>query len=138
MNVTDNLPSPLVAVGTPTTTCTGAVPAVSNGGRTVSLTGATLPASGCTIQVDVEWPSSQPALCQQAAPGNAVTNTITPGTDFTTALGQVRTPATAALVCTGAAAPVPTLSTWVLSALALVLAGFGWARVRSAARQTGG
>ena len=134
LNVTDNLPAPLVAVGTPTTTCTGATPVVSNGGRTVSLTGATLPAAGCTITVTVEWPASQPALCQQTAPGNAVTNTITPGTDFTTAFGQVRTPATAALACTGVAAPVPTLSAWLLSALGLLVMGFGWTRLRTAPR----
>ena len=137
LNVTDNLPAPLLAVGTPTTTCTGATPAVSNGGRTVSLTGGTLPAAGCTITVTVQWPANQPALCQQAAPGNAVTNTITPGTDFTTAFGQVNTPATAALACTGAAAAVPTLSTWLLAALGLLVAGFGWTRMRTASRPTG-
>ena len=136
LSVTDNLPAPLVAVGTPTTTCTGATPVVTNGGSTVSLTGGTLPVAGCTITVTVQWPANQPALCHQAAPGNAVTNTITPGSDFTTALGQVRTPATAALTCTGAtaAAAVPTLSTWLLSALGLLMAGFGWTRLRAASR----
>lgn len=132
LSLTDNLPDPLVVAGTATTTCTGGTLTATNGARSVSLQGAALPVAGCTITVPVQWPASQPALCGVTAPGNAVTNTVTPGTDFTTALGQVNTPATASLACTGAAvvADVPTVSQWMLALLGLLLAGFAWTRMR--------
>ncbi|MBH1965367.1 MAG: IPTL-CTERM sorting domain-containing protein [Comamonadaceae bacterium] len=139
LDVTDNLPSPLVVDGSASTTCVGGVLSATAGSTSVSLTGSTLPMGGCTITVPVRWPEAQAALC--AAPGTSVTNTITPGTDFTTSQGQVNTPATATLSCLGdlpvipvdPVAPVtavPTLSQLALAALALLLGFATWGQRR--------
>jgi hypothetical protein len=129
LNLTDHLPAPLVVAAAASSTCTGGTLTATPGASTVSLAGATLPAGGCTITVPVQWLAAQAALC--AAPsGTTVTNTLTPGTDFTTAQGQVNTPATAALSCLGdlpATPAVPTLSQWALAALALLLGALAWA-----------
>lgn len=138
LNVTDNLPAPLTVAGPANTTCTGGTLAATTGGSRVSLTNATLPAAGCTITVPVQWPVGQAALCR--APGTTVTNTITPGTDFTTSQGQVNTPATATLSCLGdAPSPksVPTLSQWALLALTLLLGAMAWAQTRRQAGRGG-
>ena len=129
LKVTDALPAPLVVGGAASTTCTGGTLAAAIGSNSVSLTGATLPAGGCTITVPVQWPASSAALCMGT--GTTVTNTITPGSDFTTSLGQVNTPATATLSCPmGAPLPVavPTLSQWALATLALLMAWLAWSQ----------
>ena len=132
LNVTDPLPAPLVVAGPATSTCAGGTLSAVNASALVSLTGATLPAAGCTITVPVRWPLAQASLCTPI--GTAVTNTIRPGIEFTTSLGQVNTPATAQLSCNSTlapavVAPVPTLSQWALAVLALVLGCFaGWQR----------
>ncbi|QNP48861.1 DUF7933 domain-containing protein [Diaphorobacter aerolatus] len=109
LNVTDTLPSPLVIADAATTTCTGGTLVAASDSNSVSLSGAALPVGGCTITVPVSWPVAQAALC--AAPGTTVTNVITPGTDFTTSLGQSNTPATAALTCLGEPPVIPPAGT---------------------------
>lgn len=90
--VNDTLPGDLLIAGAVTTTCTGGTLTAVPGTNSVSLTGSTLPAGGCTLTVPVIWPLA-------AACNITTINTITPGTDFTTAGGQVNTPATASLAC---------------------------------------
>jgi LPXTG-site transpeptidase (sortase) family protein len=64
VNVTDNLPTPLVVAGTPTTTCGGNLTATTN---SVSLTGGTIPAGSptnvgsCEIQIPVTVPPGTPS-----------------------------------------------------------------------------
>ena len=97
LNVLDNLPTPLQVneAATITNTCGGTLTA---SGMQISLTGGTLPAGGCVITVPVTWPKTADGI-QECGAGKTVTNTITPGTDFTTAGGQVNTPAKATLTC---------------------------------------
>lgn len=132
LKVIDALPIPLVvgAGSAATTTCTGGTLAAAVGGNSISLTNATLPAGGCTITVPVQWPAASAALCTGA--GTTVTNTITPGSDFTTSLGQVNTPATATLSCLGApnlsiakSAPTPALELGVASTYTLTVTNTG-------------
>lgn len=100
LSVRDNLPAPLQVSGPVSTTCAGSVVAPLHG-TSVQVAGD-LPPQGCTITVPVEWPASAALQCTQAAPGNSVTNTITPGVDFTVSSGQVNTPAVATLSCSAA------------------------------------
>ena len=130
LKVTDSLPAPLVVGAAASTTCTGGTLAATVGSNSVSLTGATLPAGGCTITVPVQWPAASAALCTGA--GTTVTNTITPGSGFTTSLGQVNTPATATLSCLGApnlgiakSAPSPALAVGVESTYTLTVTNNG-------------
>jgi hypothetical protein len=136
--VTDHLPAPLVVDGAASTTCPGGTLTAAMGANAVSLAGATLPAAGCTITVPVQWPTSQPALCLQAAPGNAVTNTVTPGTDFSTAFGQTNTPASASLACTGVPPPmpVPVNAPWAMALMGLLLGVWGGVRVQKRTRRS--
>lgn len=140
LNVLDQLPAPLLVNGAAVSTCSGGTLSAANGSSSVGLTGATLPAAGCTITVPVIWPVS--ALNQCLNTSTTVTNTITPGLaanggQFSTAGGQVNTPAQATLTCTQtvvpAAAPVPTLGEWArltLAALLTLVAGGLLARRR--------
>lgn len=126
LNVTDNLPAPLVIAGAVTqNTCTGGTLSAAVGAAVVSLTDATLPVGGCAISVPVRWPLANASEC--VAPGNTRTNTINPGSDFTTSQGQVATPATDTLTCDSALAapanPVPTLGEWMLLLLTALLSG---------------
>ena len=130
LNVTDNLPTPVVVGAAASTTCTGGTLMAAVGSSTVSLTGATLPVGGCTITVPVQWPAASAALC--TGTGTTVTNTITPGSGFTTSLGQVNTPATATLSCLGApnlgiakSAPSPALAVGVESTYTLTVTNNG-------------
>ncbi len=109
LNVTDNLPSPLQISAAPTTTCTGGTLTGTVGGSVIHLSGATLPIGGCTITVPVSWPGT-PAGVAACGFGSTITNTITPGTDFTVAGGQVNIPATATLTC-NAAGPIAVTKT---------------------------
>jgi LPXTG-site transpeptidase (sortase) family protein len=74
VNVTDNLPTPLIVAGNPTTTCGGNVTATTN---SVSLTGGTIPAGSptsvgsCEIRVPVTVPPGTPS--------GTFTNTIVSG-----------------------------------------------------------
>ncbi|MEG0973735.1 MAG: hypothetical protein RSD57_09915 [Comamonas sp.] len=137
--ISDTLPAPLVVSGPAVSnTCTGGTLSVTQGSNLISLTGATLPSTGCTLVVPVRWPVDAVSTCN----GSAVTNTITPGNaadggQFSTALGQVNTPAVADLSCTAlpppvpAAKPVPVWSTqalWWMSIL--ILGGAGLYRAR--------
>lgn len=136
LNVTDHLPAPLVVAGAASTSCSaGALTAVAGSG-TVALTGATLPVGGCAITVPVRWPVASASLC--VAPGTTLTNTILPGTDFTTNEGQASTPATATLSCLGSPslpAAVPTLGQWALALLTLLLLVGGIWVLRPVARR---
>ena len=126
LNVQDQLPSPLQLAGTPQSTCTGGTLTGSAGSTSLALSGATLPAAGCTIRVAVAWPASSAGRTACTGAGQPVTNTINPGTDFTTSAGQSPAAATATLACDPAAVlpstvdkrPVPGLQPWSLAALA--------------------
>ena len=99
LNVLDNLPAPLEIGGAISTTCSGGTLTGAVGTASIRLTGATLPAAGCTITVPVNWPKSSAGIAA-CGTGTSVTNTITPGAGFSTGQGQVNTPATATLGCT--------------------------------------
>ena len=140
LNVTDNLPTPVVVGAAASTTCTGGTLMAAVGSSTVSLTGATLPVGGCTITVPVQWPAASAALCTDA--GTTVTNTITPGSDFTTGQGQVNTPATATLSCLGApelhigkSAPSPGLTVGQISTYTITVSNQGAAAAPGATVQ---
>ena len=106
LSVTDVIPAPLQLVaGSVTTTCTPVVapatPAssLSDSNNTIALSGYGLPIAGCTISAQVQWPTSAAAQCLLAAPANGAVNTITSGTQFSTAAGQNPANATATLSC---------------------------------------
>ncbi|WP_395026537.1 IPTL-CTERM sorting domain-containing protein [Comamonas odontotermitis] len=99
VNLTDNLPQPLqIATSAATHTCTGGTLTAAQGTSAVSLTGFGIPSGGCSVTVPVVWPNSD-AGRQTCVNTPAVTNTITPGTDFVSPTGQVNTPASASLTC---------------------------------------
>jgi hypothetical protein len=99
VNLTDNLPAPLVVgTGTVGSTCTANSLSASPGSNVVSNSAFTIPSGGCTITVPVVWPNSV-AGRQACIDTPSVTNTITPGTDFVSPTGQVNTPASATLAC---------------------------------------
>jgi hypothetical protein len=138
LNLTDVLPAPLT-VASASTTCTGGTLTAAAGSDTISLANATLPNDGCTVTVDVQWPSTAAGIgACQATP--AVTNTIDPAQgQFSTAVGQMNTPATADLSCTYVAPPadataVPTLGAFSLLATSLGLLGLGLRRSRQRPR----
>ena len=99
VNLTDNLPAPLqIGAGAVSNTCTGGTLAAPQGSSAVSLTGFGIPSGGCSVTVPVVWPNTD-AGRQACVSAPAVTNTITPGVDFVSPIGQVNTPATASLAC---------------------------------------
>lgn len=103
VNLSDVLPAPLTVVSA-STTCpfraagTGALTAAA-GGNTIGLTDALIPVGDCTVTAQVLWPSDSAGI-RACAATPSVTNTITPPTQFSTALGQLDTVATADLACT--------------------------------------
>lgn len=117
VQLADTLPAPLQVGGAATTTCGGTLTALL-GGNTVRLTGATIPAGSgtvpnlvagtCTVTVPVTWPNTAGgmAACKATAPGNTVTNTITPPGGFSTDAGQVPDSASATLTCNPQLDPV--------------------------------
>lgn len=126
-NVIDELPAPLQVVSA-THTCTGGTMTAVAGTSRVELKGASIPVGGCTITADVVWPDSSAGIAAcQATP--KVTNSITPPAQFSTAIGQMDTVASAPLNCTYVPPPtaVPTLGAW---ALWLLAAAMGWVGVR--------
>ena len=126
-HVIDDLPAPLQVVSA-THTCTGGTLTAASGTSRVELTGASIPVGGCTITADLVWPDSSAGIAAcQATP--AVTNSITPPAQFSTAIGQMDAVASASLNCTYVPPPtaVPTLGAW---ALWLLAAGMGWIGVR--------
>lgn len=121
--VQDLLPAPLSLVSVTGNTCGGSLVTSAN---SLTLTGGTLPVSGCAITAVVRW-------AERTCVAASVTNTITPGTavsggQFSTSLGQVNIPAEADLACTEAPipstpTPVPTLGGFGLLLLSGVVAG---------------
>lgn len=110
LNLTDHLPVPLLVAGGPSTTCdltTGGTLTANIDSNEVRLANAVLPATGCTVTVPVRWPANA-AGRQACSPNGVATNTVLPGTDFTTSVGQAATPATATLACIGG--PVMTIT----------------------------
>lgn len=101
--IRDDLPAPLEIAGPITTTCLNATPSGTTGDNRVMLERASdapatadmLPTGGCDITVPVRWPIAAVAQCV----GNSVTNTITPGSQFSTSLGFDPAPANASLQC---------------------------------------
>ena len=103
LTVTDNLPTPVVmgTGGVISNTCGGTLVA-GVGSNQIQLTNGVLPAAGCELQLEVQWPPAAAAQCS----GSPVTNTIVDGTDFT--VGSTTTAginAQATLACP--APPVP-------------------------------
>ncbi|TDS73885.1 putative secreted protein (IPTL-CTERM system target) [Comamonas sp. JUb58] len=123
VNLTDNLPTPLlVGVGTVTNTCTGGTFSAAENAGTISGTGFTIPAGGCSITVPVVWPNS-PDGRAACISNPSVTNTITPGTDFVSPIGQVNTPATATLACQAAQLTVSKQVVWPANVTPVDLTG---------------
>ena len=99
VDMTDNLPAPLVVgAGTVGNTCTGGSLSAVAGANVIRSSGVTIPPGGCSITVPVVWPNTD-AGRQACVNTPVLTNTITPGTDFVSPIGQVNTPATATLAC---------------------------------------
>lgn len=99
VNLTDNLPAPLqIGAGAVSNTCTGGTLTANPGSNAISFTGFGIPSGGCSVTVPVVWPNTD-AGRQACVSAPAVTNTITPGVDFVSPIGQVNTPATASLTC---------------------------------------
>lgn len=103
LTVTDNLPAPVVVGngGVIANSCGGTLAATA-GSNQIQLTNGVLPAAGCQLQVEVQWPTAAVAQCS----GSAVTNTIVDGTDFTVgATTTAGTNAQATLACPAPPAP---------------------------------
>ena len=112
VNLTDNLPAPLVvAAGAVSSTCTAGNLSAAVGSNTISDNGFTIPSGGCTITVPVQWPNTD-AGRQACISTPSVTNTITPGSDFVSPAGQVNTPATASLACHAAQLAISKQVVW--------------------------
>jgi len=112
VNLTDNLPAPLVvAAGAVGNTCTAGNLIAAVDSSVISNNGFTIPSGGCTITVPVQWPNTD-AGRQACISTPSVTNTITPGTDFVSPTGQVNTPATASLACHAAQLAISKQVVW--------------------------
>lgn len=129
-NLIDNLPAPLQVAGAASSTCIGGSLTATVGTSSVSLSNFSIPGdSSCEVTVSVVWPSS--AVCADTT----VTNTITPGVDFTTPIGQIFTPTSADLTCVFVAPDVrpavalPVNRTGLLILLGLLMLAVG-ARAR--------
>lgn len=128
--VQDQLPAPLTLLNVANNTCGGAVSTTSN---SLTLTGGTVPISGCSITAVVSWSA---ATCVS----QSVTNTIAPGTaanggQFSTSLGQINIPASANLACTTSPMPpkpepVPVFGQWAVVTLTSILALCGYLGLR--------
>ncbi|MFE1574428.1 hypothetical protein ACFIQG_21970, partial [Comamonas odontotermitis] len=99
-NLTDNLPAPLqIGAGVAAShTCTGGTLTATSGASNINFTGFSIPVGGCSVSVPVIWPITSAGL-QACVSTPTVINTITPGVDFVTSVGQITTPATASLTC---------------------------------------
>lgn len=123
VNLTDNLPAPLVvATGSVGNTCLAGNLSAAVGANAISDNGFTIPSGGCTITVPVSWPNSD-AGRQACISTPSVTNTITPGTDFVSPTGQVNTPATASLACHAAQLSIAKQVVWPANVTAVDLTG---------------
>lgn len=121
LSITDNLPAPLVLTGAGTSNTCGGTLSASAGTPQLALMGGTLPAAGCQIVAQVQWPATPAAtaLCT----GAPVTNTIAGGTDFTlTGIDTSGASANATLACAAAPVAVPTMG---LGSLLLTAFGLG-------------
>ena len=107
MAITDVLPVPLQFTSAATSNTCGGTLTATAGSNTLSLADGVLPAAGCTITAEVQWPASALAQCN-----GTVTNTIADGVQFSfsPAVATAGTDATADLACPAAAVvtPVPT------------------------------
>lgn len=122
VSFTDAYPAGLVNA-TPanaSATCGGTLTA-ANGGNSISLAGATLPAGAtCTVTVSVLAPAS-----------GTISNTI-PAGSVTTAEGETNDASTTGVlvVAPGETATIPTASEWALLALAMMLGMIGVGKMR--------
>lgn len=100
LTITDNLPTPIVvgSGGVISNTCAGTLVA-AGGSNQIQLTNGVLPATGCQLQVEVQWPVTAVAQCS----GAPVTNIIVDGTDFT--VGSTATAGTSAQATLACPAP---------------------------------
>ena len=103
VNVLDHLPTPLQLASAPTTTCTGSKLVGAPGDTVVGISAGTLPPTGCSIIATVVWPATTAGKAACLGASQPVTNTIQPGVDFTTAIGQAPAAATATIACTPSA-----------------------------------
>ncbi len=123
VNLTDNLPAPLVvAAGAVGNTCTAGNLSAAVDSSVISNNGFTIPSGGCTITVPVQWPNTD-AGRQACISTPSVTNTITPGTDFVSPTGQVNTPATASLACHAAQLAISKQVVWPANVTPVDLTG---------------
>lgn len=141
-NLSNTLPLPLV-VGTAatTTSCIAGLLTTAEGANTISHTGFTIPPGGCSITVPVQWPLSD-AGRQACTSTPTVTNTITPGSDFVSPIGQANIPATASLSCQlpevtispSKPSPIPMLDNLNLALTMAALALLGMLGIRARRR----
>lgn len=123
VNLTDNLPAPLVvATGSVGNTCLAGNLSAAVGANAISDNGFTIPSGGCTITVPVNWPNSD-AGRQACINTPSVTNTITPGTDFVSPTGQINIPATASIACHAAQLSISKQVVWPANVTAVDLTG---------------
>jgi len=135
----NQFPSPLlIGAGSVTSTCIGGELIAVEGSNSLSFSGFGIPAGGCSINVPASWPKANGGtLACINTP--QITNTITPGIDFLTPIGQVHSESSASITCvlpsTPSAKPaaIPTSSPFTLAlmfASVLMLGAFALRKVR--------
>ena len=123
VNLSDNLPAPLVVgTGSVVSTCTANNLSAGEDSSLISNSGFTIPAGGCSITVPVVWPNTETGrdACTRTP---SVTNTIRPGTDFVSPIGQVTAEATASLACHAAQLSISKQVVWPANVTPVDLTG---------------
>lgn len=129
LNLTDNLPAPLILAGAPTSTC-GGTPVGTPNGNAVGVQNGTLPSDLCTITAQVTWPSNSAGMAactdaQQRVANNLIAygpnfgSSIGPAYGTAPAGGSSPFDAKAKLTCT--ANPMPVISVEKTSNVANVM-----------------
>ena len=123
VNLTDLLPAPLTLVSA-SHNCTGGTFTAAPGSNSLGLANASIPNEGCTITAQVQWPGNAAGInaCRTTP---QVTNTITPPSQFSTLVGQMDTPASAALACDAPIEPPAPVAVPALGLGALLLTSGG-------------
>lgn len=135
----NQFPSPLlIGAGSVTSTCIGGELNAVEGSNSLSFSGFGIPAGGCSINVPASWPNANGGtLACINTP--QITNTITPGIDFLTPIGQVHSASSASITCvlpstlSAKPAAIPTSSPFTLAlmfASVLMLGAFALRKVR--------
>ncbi len=88
VNLTDNLPAPLILAAAPSMTCSAGTLVGAVGGNQLGIQNGTIQSASCTVTAQVQWPNTAAgqSACPVSAPGS-ITNRIGYGTDFTASAG---------------------------------------------------